>query len=606
MNIITVDFETAYGGDLGFAKQTTEEYIRDPRFEVIGVAVQVNDEEPVWFSGDAQELYQFLASFDWGNSLALAHNAVFDGSILNWKFGITPKGWLDTLSMGRALHGTNVGGSLKVLAEFYNLGVKGEQVSKYINYFRKDFNPYELVDYGSYCKNDVVLTWELFNAMSTDFPPIELRLIDLTIRMFTEPVLRLDKFVLNQHLALIKLTKAQALGAYDKDILMSNPKFAEVLTTFGVVPPMKISPANGKQTFAFSKTDEEFKALLEHPIPQVQGLVAARLGVKSTIEETRTERFLGIAERGALPVPLRYYAAHTGRWGGDDKVNLQNLPRGSELKNAIIAPDGYLMIDSDSSQIEARTLAWLAEQNDLVDAFEKGEDVYKITASVIYNKSIASITKDERFVGKTTILGAGYGMGAQKFQLQLKNFGTEVTLEEAKRIIDTYRSTYPKIVSFWKSGGKALETILSNQTIEFGREGILKVEGNNGIRLPNGLYLRYPNLRFVQNSEDGKTEMVYDTKKGKATIPNRIYGGKATENICQALARIVIGEQMLMVAKKYKVVMTVHDAIACVAPEEEVERAQEYVELCMRIRPQWALDLPLNCESGYGKSYGDC
>ena len=606
MNIITVDFETAYGGDLGFAKQTTEEYIRDPRFEVIGVAVQVNDEEPVWFSGDAQELYQFLASFDWGNSLALAHNAVFDGSILNWKFGITPKGWLDTLSMGRALHGTNVGGSLKVLAEFYNLGVKGEQVSKYINYFRKDFNPYELVDYGSYCKNDVVLTWELFNAMSTDFPPIELRLIDLTIRMFTEPVLRLDKFVLNQHLALIKLTKAQALGAYDKDILMSNPKFAEVLTTFGVVPPMKISPANGKQTFAFSKTDEEFKALLEHPIPQVQGLVAARLGVKSTIEETRTERFLGIAERGALPVPLRYYAAHTGRWGGDDKVNLQNLPRGSELKNAIIAPDGYLMIDSDSSQIEARTLAWLAEQNDLVDAFEKGEDVYKIMASAIYNKPITSITKDERFVGKTTILGAGYGMGAQKFQLQLKNFGTEVTLEEAKRIIDTYRSTYPKIASFWKTGGKALEAILNNQTMEFGREDVLKIEGNNGIRLPNGLYLRYPNLRFVQNSEDGKTEMVYDTKKGKATIPNRIYGGKATENICQALARIVIGEQMLMVAKKYKVVMTVHDAIACVAPEEEVERAQEYVELCMRIRPQWALDLPLNCESGYGKSYGDC
>jgi DNA polymerase len=606
MNIITIDFETAYGGDLGFAKQTTEEYIRDPRFEVIGVAVQVNDEEPVWFSGDAQELYQFLASFDWGNSLALAHNAVFDGAILNWKFGITPKGWLDTLSMGRALHGTNVGGSLKVLAEFYSLGVKGEQVAKYINYFRKDFDPYELVDYGLYCKNDVVLTWELFNAMSTDFPPIELRLIDLTIRMFTEPVLRLDKFVLNQHLSLIRYTKAQALGAYDKDTLMSNPKFAQVLTAFGVVPPMKISPANGKQTYAFSKTDEEFKALLEHPIPQVQGLVAARLGVKSTIEETRTERFLGIADRGALPVPLRYYAAHTGRWGGDDKVNLQNLPRASELKRAIIAPDGYLMIDSDSSQIEARTLAWLAEQNDLVDAFEKGEDVYKIMASAIYNKSIASITKDERFVGKTTILGAGYGMGAQKFQLQLKNFGTEVTLEEAKRIIDTYRSTYPKIASFWKTGGKALEAILNNQTMEFGREDVLKIEGNNGIRLPNGLYLRYPNLRFVQNSEDGKNEMVYDTKKGKATIPNRIYGGKATENICQALARIVIGEQMLMVAKKYKVVMTVHDAIACVAPEEEVERAQEYVELCMRIRPQWALDLPLNCESGYGKSYGDC
>jgi DNA polymerase len=208
--------------------------------------------------------------------------------------------------------------------------------------------------------------------------------------------------------------------------------------------------------------------------------------------------------------------------------------------------------------------------------------------------------------GPMIVHNCGYGMGAQKFQLQLKNFGVEVTPEEAKRIIDTYRTTYPKIASFWKAGGKALEAILNNQTMELGRGGILKIEGSSGIRLPNGLYLRYPNLRFVQNSEDGKKEMVYDTKKGKAIIPNRIYGGKATENICQALARIAIGEQMLMVAKKYKVVMTVHDAIACIAPEEEVERAQEYVELCMRIRPQWALDLPLNCESGYGKSYGDC
>jgi DNA polymerase len=606
MNIITIDFETAYGGDLGFAKQTTEEYIRDPRFEVIGVAVQVNDAEPVWFSGDAQELYQFLAPLDWGNSLALAHNAVFDGAILNWKFGITPKGWLDTLSMGRALHGTNVGGSLKVLAEFYNLGVKGEQVAKYINYFRKDFNPDELADYGGYCKNDVVLTWELFNAMSFDFPPVELRLIDLTIRMFTEPVLRLDSGLLRLHLLKERQRKEDLLKNFDKDNLMSNEKFAELLKAFNVVPPTKISATTGKEAYAFSKTDEAFKALLEHEDTQVQTLVAARLGVKSTIEETRTERFLGIAERGALPVPLRYYAAHTGRWGGDDKVNLQNLPRSSPLKSAIIAPEGYLMIDSDSSQIEARTLAWLAEQDDLVDAFEKGEDVYKIMASAIYNKPITSITKDERFVGKTTILGAGYGMGAQKFQNQLKTFGVEVTLEEAKRIIDTYRSTYPKIASFWKSAGKALEAILNNQTMELGRGGILKIEGHDGILLPNGLYLRYPNLRFVQNSEDGKSEMVYDTKKGKAVIPNRIYGGKATENICQALARITIGEQMLIVAKKYKVVMTVHDAIACIAPEQEIETAREYVELCMRIRPQWAPDLPLNCESGYGRSYGDC
>jgi DNA polymerase len=265
-----------------------------------------------------------------------------------------------------------------------------------------------------------------------------------------------------------------------------------------------------------------------------------------------------------------------------------------------------MMIDSDSSQIEARTLAWLAEQNDLVEAFDRGEDVYKIMASAIYGKDVSEITKDERFVGKTTILGCGYGMGAAKFQAQLKNFNVEITLDEAKRIINTYRETYPKITALWKKAGTALEAILRGSTMDLGKVGALKVMGKEGVLLPNGLHLRYPNLRKHTDSTTGKTELVYDTKKGKATIPNRIYGGKVIENVCQALARIVIGEQMLMVAKKYKVVMTVHDAIACIAPKEEVERAVEYVEMCMRIRPKWAPELPLNCEAGYGKSYGSC
>lgn len=606
MNIITVDFETAYGGDLGFAKQTTEEYIRDKRFEVVGFAVQVNDGEPEWFSGTHQKLYSFLNKYDWKNSIALAHNAVFDGAILNWQFGITPKGWLDTLSMARALHGTNVGGSLAVLAAYYGLGVKGEQVKQYINYFRKDFSKEELVDYGVYCKNDVALTWNLYGRMSQGFPASELRLIDLTVRMFTEPVLQLDKDLLQDHLISEQTRKAELLAAFDKDILMSNPQFANLLVSFGVTPPMKKSPATGKQTFAFSKTDEEFKALLEHEDTRVQAVVAARLGTKSTIEETRTERFIGIAKRGPMPVPLRYYAAHTGRWGGDDKINLQNLQRKSPLKNAILAPFGYVMIDSDSSQIEARTLAWLAGQDDLVEAFERGEDVYRIMASAIYGKAVEEITKDERFVGKTTILGAGYGMGAAKFKAQLKNFGVEVTLEEAQRIIDTYRATYPKITALWKSAANVLPAIIGEQTTAFGRGDILKVDGSQGILLPNGLRLKYPNLRWVEMEENGKPQFVYDTKKGKAVIPNRIYGGKVIENVCQALARIVIGEQILMVAKKYRVVMTVHDAVACIAPEAEAETAKEYVELCMRLRPSWAPELPLNCEAGYGKSYGDC
>jgi DNA polymerase len=263
------------------------------------------------------------------------------------------------------------------------------------------------------------------------------------------------------------------------------------------------------------------------------------------------------------------------------------------------------MIDSDSSQIEARTLAWLAEQNDLVEAFDRGEDVYKIMASSIYGKPVDDITKDERFVGKTTILGAGYGMGAAKFQAQLKNFGVDLPQEECQRIIRVYRETYPMIPLLWKQAGNALGAIANGQSAPLGRAGVLDVEGANGIRLPNGLYIKYPNLRRWTN-DAGKEELVYDTKKGRATIPNRIYGGKVIENVCQALARIAIGEQMLLIAKKYKVVMTVHDAIACVVPTDEAETAREFVEIAMRIRPKWAPDLPLNCESGVGRTYGEC
>ena len=607
MKIITIDFESAYGGDLGFKTQTTEEYIRDERFEVIGVAVQVDAGEPEWFSGTMAETAVFLKSFDWDNSLALAHNAVFDGFILSHHFDIKPKGWLDTLSMGRALHGTEVGGSLAVLAEHYGIGVKGEQVKQYINYFRSTFTPEELADYAGYCKNDVALTWSLFGHMSKDFPALELRLIDLTVRMFTEPVLQLDAFLLKGHLSDVKYEKQKLMDKMliSKDQLMSNPQLAEVLEGMGVTPPMKISPATGKETYAFAKNDEGFKALLDHENPIVQAIVAARLGVKSTLEETRTERFIGIANRGSMPVPLRYYAAHTGRWGGDDKLNLQNLGRKSPLKKSILAPTGYMIIDSDSSQIEARTLAWLAGQDDLVAAFDRGEDVYCIMASAIYGRMITKADERERFVGKTTILGCGYGMGAAKFKAQLQTFGVTITLDEAQNIINVYRKTYPKITELWKAAGNALKAILANQTTVLGRNDILKVDGTQGILLPNGLRLKYPNLRLRQD-EEGKTELVYDTKKGRAVIPNRIYGGKVIENVCQALARIIIGEQMLAVARKYKVVLTVHDAIACIVPTEVVATAVEYVEMCMRLRPKWGMELPLNCESGYGASYGDC
>lgn len=607
MKLIVCDMETYYDKAFSLSKLTTEEYIRDELFEVIGVAVKVDDGETEWFSGPMRDTKKWLAQFPWEDALVVAHNAMFDMAILNWRFDIRPKMIADTLSMARAIDGPDAGNSLAKLAERHGLGVKGNEVVNALGKGRLDFSPDELARYGEYCINDVELTYELFKKLAAGFPKTEAKLIDLTMRMFTEPVLKLDKSMLTAHLFGVRekkdklLAAARAIGK--KDVLMSNPQLAALLARFGVEPPTKVSATTGNETWAFGKNDEEFKALLDHPHPAVQAIIAARLGVKSTLEETRTERFINISERGPLPVPLRYYAAHTGRFGGDDKINMQNIPRGSALKKAIVAPDGYVVIDCDSSQIEARTLAWMAEQDDLVEAFAKGEDVYKIMASAIYGKPVEEITKDERFVGKTTILGSGYGMGHRKFQAQLKTFGVELDEDECERIIDVYRETYPCIPAVWGEGDGALEALRTGCTAPLGRDGVLLVD-ENGIRMPNGMYLRYPNLRKERDKRTGRMQTVYDTKRGKTTVSKSIWGGGLTENWCQGLARIIVAEQMLMIARRYKVAMTVHDSVVVIAPEDEAQEAQQFVEDCMRIRPKWAAGLPLNCESKIGPSYG--
>ena len=451
----------------------------------------------------------------------------------------------------------------------------------------------------------MALTYDLFLHLLPQFQRVELKLVDATIRMFTEPVLRLDVPLLEQHLVDVKERKERLLedAGVTKDQLMSNPMFAAQLLKLGVAPPTKISPTTGKDTLALAKNDEAFKALADHPDERVQALVAARLGNKTTLEETRTERMLGIAKRGTMPVPLSYYAAHTGRWGGADKMNMQNLPSRGEnagkLKKAILAPEGHVMIDCDSSQIEARVLAWFAGQDDLVQAFKDGKDVYKIMASAIYHAPTEEITKDQRFVGKTTILGSGYGMGAAKFQAQLKSFGVEITLTEAQRIISVYRETYPWIPALWSAGNAAIDALARGRTAKWGN-GVVTIT-KDGFLMPNGMTQRYPGLKKVKDKA-GKEQYIYESRKGVT----KLYGGKLTENICQGLARCIIGEQLLLIAKRYKVVLTVHDAVACVAPKEEAEEAMAYVMECMRFVPTWAEGVPLNCEAGFGDSYGDC
>ena len=602
VQIITIDFETYYDKKYSLSKLTTEEYINDTRFQVIGVGVKVNANKAEWFSGTHDEIYQWLHQFDWEHSCATAHNAMFDAAILSWHFDIRPPRWTDTLSLARAVDGVHVSNSLKAACERWKIGKKGTEVVDALGKRREDFTPEDLAQYGEYCKNDCELTIHLFAEMyREDIDDEEYEAISTTIKMFSEPVLQLDTDLLKNHLAEIIKTKKELMekAKSNAEILQSNPKFAEALKELGVLPPMKTSARTGKETFAFAKSDKGLNDLMEHDNPKVQALVAARLGVKSTLEETRTQRLIDIAERiGALPVPLKYHAAHTGRWGGSDKVNLQNLPsRGNNvIKRAIIAPKGHTLIDADSSQIEARVLAWLAGQDDLVQAFANKEDVYKIMAGSIYDKAPEDVTKEERFVGKTTILGCGYGMGAERFRNQLRNFGVDIELELAQKIIDTYRNKYDKIKQLWKDGQHCLQTIIWKKESTFGVRSDAVFLGESGFVLPNNVLLEYPNLKQEQG------DFTYRARRMEV----RIYGGKVVENICQAVARCIIACQMGWISEHYKVALTVHDSLVCVVKDEEVEEARQFIEECMREAPEWAKGLPLDCESGIGKSYGEC
>ena len=619
MSFVTLDFETYYAKDFSLSRMTTEEYIRDPRFEVIGVGVKIDDGEPEWFSGTKAQVKAYLDKIDWANSALLCHNMLFDGAILAFTFGIVPAKYFDTLCMARAIHGVDAGGSLKALAERYQLGEKGTEVINALGKYRKDFTPEDLARYGAYCINDVDLTFKLFNVLMSDyFPSSELDLIDMTLRMYTEPVLRVNRDLLAERLQEIQQEKVSLLSslmnimdAKDTDEvrakLASNPQFAEVLRSFGIEPPMKTSLITGKETYALAKNDEGFIELSEHDNPVVQHLCAVRLGTKSTIEESRVERFIGIGARnkGLLPIPLKYYGAHTGRWSGLDSVNLQNLPSRDKakkaLKNSIMAPPGHYIINCDSSQIEARVLAWLSGQKDLVEQFARGEDVYSVFASKIYKRDISKAYPVERFVGKTCVLGLGYGTGASKLRHTLKTQppGADLTEEKCKEIVSLYRETNDRIPMLWRECDNTLKNLINWQgrpTYRLGAVDCIQVEPT-GIRLPNGLYIRYANLCI---SEDNK--IVHDSRKGRVSI----WGGAVVENVVQALARIIVGEQMLMLKERYRPVLTVHDAAVLVVPEHELENALAFITQVMSTPPRWAEGLPIACEAKYGRSYGEC
>jgi DNA polymerase len=203
-------------------------------------------------------------------------------------------------------------------------------------------------------------------------------------------------------------------------------------------------------------------------------------------------------------------------------------------------------------------------------------------------------------------------MSYKAFQSTIKRANVTMSEDECKDIVQAYRTNANRIADLWRQGDRLLKN-LSRDTnkaySEYGRRGVVKADIDSLI-LPNNMRIHYKNLHTIlEESEwlddDGnptvKRQVVY---VGRGDKIKYIYGGKLTENVVQALARIIIGEQMLLIAKKYQVVLTVHDAVACIVPIEEKDEAMKYVEECMNYTPDWAEGLPLTCELGNGNSYG--
>ena len=607
MKTLVLDFETVWDStSYTLSKMSGEAYIRDPRFKAFGLCVKElqSPDKAVWIPHDM--IPAWVAAIDWTNTMTVAHNAMFDNAILAWVYGAVPAVMLDTLSMARALRGVDAGGSLAKLAEHYGLPPKGRAVHSTDGL--QELTPEIEKELADYCAHDVFLCEAIFlKFMEEGFPKKELKLIDMTLRMFIEPVLELDMDALEEHLHDVKHMKANLLisaGVAQAD-LASNPKFAALLERMGVEPPRKISLTTGKETWALAKTDEGMKALLLHDNPVVQAIAAARLGTKSTLEETRTEAFIATAHRGKLPVPLKYYGARTGRWSGE-VYNMQNLPHNSKLKYAIRAPAGHVLVGADLSNIELRIGLWLAGQVNKLALLAEGKDLYKDFASKILDIPYDQITKDQRFIGKTSQLSLIYGVGHKKLRNAIKiGLGVDIGEEEAQRIVSLYRTDYGSVKASWALGDKILQCIATGQTMDFGTRGVITVEGTAGCRLPSGMYMKYPGLEKVTEKDlegNDRTNWQYHTRKGT----EKLYGAKIFQGLTQALARCVMGDGMLRTAKKYSVALTIHDAEYLIVPEEEGPEALAFAIKCLCTPPSWAQELPLDAEGGYGPTLGDC
>lgn len=617
---IFADAETYWDDEYSLRKMTPAEYILDERYETLCFTVCVEHEDPIFLPQN--EISKFLRGFKTPYCF-ISHNALFDATILAYIYNLHPPACFCTMSMARALltHELSRGSvALGNIMEHFGLPGKSDalQNTKGMRWKQIIANGGLLAGFVGYARKDVTDCREIFFRLRKDFPAQEAMILDRVIRMTTKPRLHANMQGLYDYYKAVTDAKKQLLQQinYDRSQLMSNPKFAELLLKFGIEPPMKISKTTGKATFAFAKTDEEFTDLLEHDDPEVQALVAARLGVKSTIEETRALRFYHIAAKTTkefleplMPVPLKFSGAHTHRLSGDWKLNMQNLStrKSNELRKNLVAPYGYKILSVDASQIEARITAWLAEQRDLLEQFRNNEDVYSNFASLCFNRPVTKKDILYRFVGKTCILGLGFGMSALRLlaalRLAARDMGLDVRfeLEDTQQWVNTYRYTaYTDIPVLWQRCSDIIMR-MANGDADGERIGPCEIDGTTIIR-PGGLRLYYHNLRM----EDGEYMFTHGGKQKK------IYGAKMVENIVQTLDRQHVMEAALRIEKRAtehgidgRLLMQEHDGNVFMVKDREVDTLASiaYEEMCRNV--PWSEGLPLNAEVKVGQNYGE-
>lgn len=349
---------------------------------------------------------------------------------------------------------------------------------------------------------------------------------------------------------------------------------------------------------------------------------------------SRAENILKVgSDDTAIPVQLAAFKAHTSRYaagnseGKSDGLNFQNFPKRNkdmkELRKCLVAPEGHVFVSCDSSQVEARMLAFVARETALLEAFKEGRDPYSELASGIFHVPAEDIRRNKdsdpqmkmyRNVGKTAILSAGYGVGKAQFAKMLWLSGARLgeTMTEHARLAERswliYRKRHPHIVKMWDSMDTALKLLLHGSTRTFGgpKGDIFKLgpmpmpdteELIPSILLPSGFMLRYPGLRYERDPYHEKMGYVYDQWLSNGLVPKKIYGGLLTENLIQALAfQLLMWQAIEMDKAGVKLKCNIHDAFLACVPEAEAERTKGIMEACMSRVPDWLEGFPVACE----------